>query len=103
MDNQETLVQRAVINEPMFDSKTGEFGKGYSPDYGQTFIVQEGTDGRHFHQETDAGRISELIFDKLIFRSDDGTLWELSVNNDGKPQTKKRTIPGIQEWRIIHA
>ena len=89
MDNQETLVQRAIINEPMFDSKTGEFGKGYSPDYGQTFIVQEGTDGRHFHQETDAGRISELIFNKLIFRSDDGTLWELSVNNDGKPQTKK--------------
>lgn len=89
MDNQETLVQRAVINEPMFDSKTGEFGKGYSPDYGQTFIVQEGTDGRHYHQETDAGRIGELIFDKLIFRSDDGTLWKLSVNNDGKPQTKK--------------
>ena len=89
MDNQETLVQRAIINEPMFDSKTGEFGKGYSPDYGQTFIVQEGTDGRHFHQETDAGRISELIFDKLIFRSDDGTLWELSVSNDGKPQAKK--------------
>lgn len=89
MDNQETLVQRAVINEPMFDSKTGEFGKGYSPDYGRTFIVQEGTDGRHYHQETDAGRIGELIFDKLIFRSDDGTLWELSVNNDGKPQTKK--------------
>ena len=89
MDNQETLVQRAVINEPMFDSKTGEFGKGYSPDYGQTFIVQEGTDGRHYHQETDAGRIGELIFDTLIFRSDDGTLRELSVNNDGKPQTKK--------------
>lgn len=89
MDNQETLVQRAVINESMFDSKTGEFGKGYSPDYGQTFIVQEGTDGRHFHQETDAVRISELIFDKFIFRSADGTLWELSVSNDGKPQTNK--------------
>ena len=85
MDNQETLVQRAVINEPMFDSKTGEFGKGYSPDYGQTFIVQESVKGRIYHQETDAGRISELIFDKLIFRSADGTLWELSVSNDGKP------------------
>lgn len=85
MDNQETLVQRAVINEPMFDSKTGEFGKGYSPDYGQTFIVQESVKGRIYHQETDADRISELIFDKLIFRSDDDTLWELSVSNDGKP------------------
>lgn len=89
MDNQETLVQRAVINEPMFDSKTGEFGKGYSPDYGQTFIVQEGVDGRHYHQDTDAGRISELAFDKLVLKADDGGLWQLSVSNDGQLQTKK--------------
>lgn len=88
-DNPNMVTQRAIIDEPMYDSKTGEYGKGYSPDNGKTRIVQEGVDGRHYHQETDAGRISELIFDKLIFRSDDGTLWELSVSNDGKPQTKK--------------
>ncbi len=90
MDNQETLVQRAVINEPMFDSKTGEFGKGYSPDYGQTFIVQEGTDGRHYHQETDASRISELVFDKFLMKADDGGIWEVTISNDGKLQTKKK-------------
>lgn len=84
-DNPNVIPQRAIIDEPMYDSKTGEYGKGYSPDNGKTLIVQEGVDGRHFHQETDAGRISELIFDKLIFRSDDDTLWELSVSNDGKP------------------
>lgn len=83
MDNQETLVQRAVINELMFDSKTGEFGKGYSPDYGQTFIVQEGTDGRHFHQDTDAGRISELVFDSFKLKSPNGTIWKVSIDDDG--------------------
>ena len=49
MNNQEekTVEQRAIIDEPMYDSKTGEYGKGYSPDNGMTRIVQEGTDGRH--------------------------------------------------------
>ncbi|PWT35192.1 hypothetical protein DKZ22_12200 [Limosilactobacillus reuteri] len=83
MDNQETLVQRAVINESMFDSKTGEFGKGYSPDYGQTFIVQEGTDGRHYHQETDPERISELVFDSFKLKSPNGTIWKLSIDDEG--------------------
>ncbi len=91
MDNQEeTLVQRAVINEPMYDSKTGEFGKGYSPDNGKTFIVQEGNDGRHYHQETDSSRISELVFDKFLMKADDGGIWEVTISNDGKLQTKKK-------------
>ena len=89
MDNQETLVQRAVINEPMFDSKTGEFGKGYSPDYGQTFIVQEGTDGRHYHQETDPERISELVFDSFKLKSPNGTIYEITIEDDGTINKKK--------------
>lgn len=91
MNNQEnqTIEQRAIIDEPMYDSKTGEYGKGYSPDYGRTFIVQEGTDGRHYHQDTDAGRISELVFEKFILKAEDGSLWQLSVNNDGELQTKQ--------------
>lgn len=89
MDNQETLVQRAVINEPMFDSKTGEFGKGYSPDYGQTFIVQEGTDGRHYHQDTDAGHISELVFDSFKLKSPNGTIWKVSIDDKGNLAKEK--------------
>lgn len=89
MDNQETLVQRAVINEPMFDSKTGEFGKGYSPDYGQTFIVQEGTDGRHYHQETDPVRISELVFDSFKLKSPNGTVWKVSIDDEGNLSKEK--------------
>ena len=73
----------------MYDSKTREYGKGYSPDNGVTRIVQEGTDGRHYHQETDAGRISELAFDKLILKAGNGGLWQLSISDDGQLQTKK--------------
>lgn len=91
MNNQEnqTIEQRAIIEEPMYDSKTGEYGKGYSPDNGVTRIVQEGTDGRHYHQETDAGRISELVFDKFIMKAGSGGLWQVFVNNDGELQTKQ--------------
>lgn len=91
MNNQEnqTIKQRAIIDEPMYDSKTGEYGKGYSPDYGRTFIVQEGTDGRRYHQETDAGRISELVFNKFILKAEGGGLWQVFVNNDGELQTKQ--------------
>lgn len=86
MNNQEekTVEQRAIIDEPMYDSKTGEYGKGYSPDNGVTRVVQEGTDGRHYHQDTDAGRISELVFDSLQFRSANGSIYVLSIDDDGK-------------------
>lgn len=82
-DNPNMIPQRAIINEPMYDSKSGEYGKGYSPDGGKTLIVQEGTDGRHYHQETDAGRISELIFDSLKLKSPSGTVWKLSIDDEG--------------------
>lgn len=82
-DNPNVIPQRAIIDEPMYDSKTGEYGKGYSPDNGLTRIVQEGTDGRHYHQDTDAGRISELVFDSFKLKSPNGTIWKLSIDDDG--------------------
>lgn len=85
MNNQEekTVEQRAIIDEPMYDSKTREYGKGYSPDNGVTRIVQEGTDGRHYHQDTDAGRISELVFDSFKLKSPNGTVWKVSIDDEG--------------------
>lgn len=85
MNNQEekTVEQRAIIDEPMYDSKTGEYGKGYSPDNGVTRIVQEGTDGRHYHQDTDADRISELVFDSFKLKSPNGTVWKISIDDEG--------------------
>lgn len=82
-DNPNMVTQRAIIDEPMYDSKTGEYGKGYSPDNGETRIVQEGVDGRHYHQETDPERISELIFNSFKLKSPNGTVWKLSIDDDG--------------------
>lgn len=82
-DNPNVIPQRAIIDEPMYDSKTGEYGKGYSPDNGKTLIVQEGPDGRHYHQETDPERISELVFDSFKLKSPNGTIWKLSIDDEG--------------------
>ena len=82
-DNPNMIPQRAIIDEPMYDSKTGEYGKGYSPDNGKTLIVQEGPDGRHYHQETDPNRISELVFDSFKLKSPNGTIWKLSIGDEG--------------------
>lgn len=82
-DKPSMIPQRAIIDEPMYDSKTGEHGKGYSPDNGKTLIVQEGPDGRHYHQETDPERISELVFDSFKLKSPNGTIWKLSIDDEG--------------------
>ena len=82
-DNPNVIPQRAIIDEPMYDSKTGEYGKGYSPDNGKTLIVQEGPDGRHYHQETDPDRISELVFNSFKLKSPNGTIWKLSIDDEG--------------------
>ena len=82
-DNPNVILQRAIIDEPMYDSKTGEYGKGYSPDNGKTLIVQEGPDGRHYHQETDPNRISELVFDSFKLKSPNGTIWKMSIDDEG--------------------
>ena len=82
-DNPNMIPQRAIIDEPMYDSKTGEYGKGYSPDNGKTLIVQEGPDGRHYHQETDPDRISELVFNSFKLKSPNGTIWKISIDDEG--------------------
>ena len=82
-DNPNMIPQRAIIDEPMYDSKTGDYGKGYSPDNGKTLIVQEGADGRHYHQDTDPARISELVFDSFKLKSPNGTVWKVSIDDEG--------------------
>ena len=88
--NPNMIPQRAIIDEPMYDSKTGEYGKGYSPDNGKTRIIQEGVDGRHYHQDTDAGRISELVFDSFKLKSPNGTIWKLSIDDEGNLIKEKK-------------
>lgn len=88
-DDPNMIPQRAIIDEPMYDSKTGEYGKGYSPDNGKTRIIQEGVDGRHYHQDTDAGRISELVFDGFKLKSPNGTVWKVTIDNEGNLSKEK--------------
>ncbi|KRN58784.1 hypothetical protein [Limosilactobacillus secaliphilus] len=76
-DDSNMITKRVIIDVPMYDNKTGEYGIGYSPDNGKTRIVQEGTEGRHYHQETDADRISELVFDGFKIKSPNGTIWKI--------------------------
>lgn len=90
-DNPNMIPQRAIIDEPMYDSKTGEYGKGYSPDNGKTLIVQEGPDGRHYHQETDPDRISELVFNSFKLKSPNGTVFNLTVSDSGQLTVNKDT------------
>ena len=88
-DKSSMIPQRAIIDEPMYDSKTGEYGKGYSPDNGKTLIVQEGVDGRHYHQDTDAGRISDLVFNSFKLKSPNGTIWKVSIDAEGNLSKEK--------------
>lgn len=78
------MERRLIVNEPMIDSKTGDRGVGYSPDGGETFIVEEDSKGRVYHQESDPKKISALVFDSLQFRSANGSTYVLSIDDDGK-------------------
>lgn len=89
-DNPNMVTQRAIIDEPMYDSVTGEYGKGYSPDNGKTFHVTNNTKGRVF-EDSDAQKISDLVFDKLKMRSADGSIFEVTIGDDGKLNSKKES------------
>ena len=51
---------RFIVNDPGFDTELGLKGRGYSPDNGQTFIVQDTTDGR-IYRVKDAKRLFPLL------------------------------------------
>lgn len=67
------------------DTETNVPGKGCSDDNGATYTVVVNTDGLMFHQK-DAQKITHyLTFEKLKFKSPDGTAFYLSVSNNGQP------------------
>lgn len=53
-------VIRQIVGEYGYDTETGNFGRGYSPDNGKTFIVQDTTEGRKYRQD-DAERLWKLL------------------------------------------
>ena len=57
-------VYRQIAMEAGYDTDTGIYGKGYSPDNGKTFYVTDTTFGRRYRQE-DADRIWPYLQSKL--------------------------------------
>ncbi|MBU9696001.1 hypothetical protein KSL82_08915 [Limosilactobacillus portuensis] len=66
------------------DTETNVPGKGCSYDNGATWTVIATPDGLMFHQK-DTDKLSKLKFEKLQFKSPNGTAFYLSVSDDGKP------------------
>lgn len=57
-------IYRQIAMESGYDTDTGIYGKGYSPDNGKTFYVTDTTFGRRYRQE-DADRIWPYLQSKL--------------------------------------
>ena len=57
-------VYRQIAMEAGYDTETGIYGKGYSPDNGKTFCVTDTTFGRRYRQE-DADRIWPYLQNKI--------------------------------------
>ena len=55
-----------------------------SPDNGQTVYKEYGPEGKIYRQR-DAKMIQQLTFERLKFKSPDGTAFYLSVSDDGQP------------------
>lgn len=97
------MVQRLIINEPMIDSKTGSRGVGYSPNGGLSFIVQENSNGRVYHQGNDDVKISQLVFDCLKLKSPNGTVFTLSVDDKGKLKAMKENDNNGDQEQATHS
>lgn len=84
--------RRLIINELMIDSETGITGRGYSPDNGQTRVVQNTIKGR-IYNEDDQKKIYQLMkdipHDYVKLRSPNGAVFLVSVDNDGNLKATK--------------
>lgn len=68
VDNDDPIMVRQIINAAGYDTETGIYGVGYSPDNGKTFYVQNTSAGRKFRQQDADGLWQYLkpMVEKLI-------------------------------------
>lgn len=64
VDNDDPIMVRQIINATGYDTETGIYGVGYSPDNGKTFYVQNTSAGRKFRQQ-DADGLWPFLKDKI--------------------------------------
>lgn len=75
----------SIILRDGYDTETGVPGKGCSTDNGVHFTVYFTSAGLMLHQQDTKTISKNLTFEKLRFKSPDGTAFYLSVNDDGQP------------------
>ena len=64
VDNDDPIMVRQIINAAGYDTETGIYGVGYSPDNGKTFYVQNTSAGRKFRQQ-DADGLWPFLKNKI--------------------------------------
>ena len=81
-----------IVNQEGYDTETGQWGVGYSPDNGKNFYVQENMYGRKY-RSNDAIRIGNLVFDQIKLRSPNKAVFSFTVSDDGELQITKVAGP----------
>ena len=96
---------RFIVDEPGYDTETGIKGRGYSPNNGKTFLVQNTTKGRIFRQ-LDGDRIWPFLKDKV--RSAMSLSWDdiqdkprLVTPEQLEQRLAKLNIPTTLSWNQI--
>jgi hypothetical protein len=96
---------RFIVDEPGYDTETGIKGRGYSPNNGKTFLVQNTTKGRIFRQ-LDGDRIWPFLKDKV--RSAMSLNWDdiqdkprLVTPEQLEQRLAKLNIPTTLSWNQI--
>ena len=79
----------SIILRDGYDTETGVPGKGCSTDNGVHFTVYFTSAGLMLHQQDTKTISKNLTFEKLRFKSPDGTAFYLSVDDDGTLKTTK--------------
>lgn len=96
---------RFIVDEPGYDTETGIKGRGYSPNNGKTFLVQNTTKGRIFRQ-LDGDRIWPFLKDKV--RSIMSLSWDeikdkpvVVTMEQLEQRLAKLNIPATMSWNQI--
>ena len=91
VDNDDPIMVRQIINAAGYDTETGIYGVGYSPDNGKTFYVQNTSAGRKFRQQ-DADGLWPFLKNKITNA--------MSVDWDSIQNKPKFVTPDELETRL---
>lgn len=73
-----------IVLQGMPDPNSGFYTLMCSRDNGKTLVPEYTANGKLYHQR-DIDRIAKIPFEHITMKSPDGTVFYLSVSNDGQP------------------